>query len=75
MSCMDEPIAPDKTPVVQCLLRHGSTEITAWVTDVKKLRKGSRVTLKGKEGWWQVIEIYSHKATCELNRGWNVGGL
>ena len=49
-----------------------SKTITALIDHTKKLRVGSKITLKGQSGWWKVVELYDLiRESTEIKTDWD----
>ena len=44
--------------LIQAELEQNGSTLIAWIDHTKKLKEGKRITLKGKEGWWNVVKLY-----------------
>ena len=68
-----------ETKYVQVQLKktNANETITCWVRADKRLKEKRVTTLKGKEGRWVIVEIYSNVLlySHQLHTDWNVGGL
>jgi hypothetical protein len=63
--------------LIQTRLRSGHTEMVCWLEQDSRVHRGSRITVKGDDAVWQVVEQYlgTRMAPNEINRQWKVGGL
>jgi hypothetical protein len=63
--------------LIQSRLRNGTTEMVCWLEEDSRVHKGSRITIKGDEAVWQVVDQYlgTKSEYHEINRNWKVGGL
>ena len=66
--------------VVQVQLRHDTNILVTYVEKVRKLKVGTKITLKDHEHpewWWHVEALYADTEidSEKLHTDWRVGGL
>ncbi len=60
----------------QTHLISGSTHLVCWLPINRRVRPGTRLTLKKEPGTWTVKEVYGTVLPrAALERGWRVGGM
>ena len=59
----------------QVVANQGATHILTWIEGDKRVKPGVQIELKGEEGLWTVLQVYSGIPDATINRGWHVGGL
>ena len=76
LSLTEAVMARKQEVYVQCKLRSGNAETTAWLNRHGDFKVGSILTLKGQETRWTVLSKGSiQKMKDQLHTDWNVGGL
>ena len=65
----------NREPYRQYKLVSGSTELVCWLKHESALRAGVRLTLKGDERAWTVVERYEPPLDRPPLTEWQVGGL
>lgn len=66
------------TTMRQVSLRDGDSRTVTWLPDDKRLRVGTRVTLKDSEDpsrLWTITGRSEPKDSSQIHRDWRVGGL
>lgn len=59
----------------QVSLSNGKTKTVVWI-DYPRIKKGNRITLKGDDKFWDVLDIYEPVIDSQdIKRNWHVGGL
>lgn len=53
--------------MIQCKLKSGTAEQTAWVPD-KKAKLGNKMTVDDGEEVWEVVEVYARYDDSEVSK-------
>ena len=60
----------------QVQLSQDNKILVCWIPVDKRIGIGTKITLKGLDGWWVVDEMYAAtKPKDTINQDWKVGGL
>jgi hypothetical protein len=61
--------------MVQTELQCGDRHLVSFLPKDKRVKKGTRLSLKGNDAIWTITKQYPEIDSSQIQRGWDVGGI